>query len=308
MTELLIGTGGWAYFHVPGLRSLEAYSRAFDFVEVNSTFYRIPSLKLVESWRLRVPTDFEFAVRCHKDITHKYRLEPVEEAFSALDATMEICQTLNSKVLVFETPTRWRFNEKKIGLVRDFFESVDLRGVTPVWEVRRRKNEPLPAALVGLMQDLNIVHCVDLSKENEVEESEFVYTRLFGKGEQNVYQFADEELTAVDEKIVRGNPERAAVSFHNVRMYKDAARFRIFKQTGKFPSVTGSKGQQSLRKVLMEDARFPATKSKLLKAQGWKIVDLTEDKRVRASSLLERLPDKEFGSVEEVMNNLPRRV
>ena len=42
---LHIGAGGWAYFQVPGSDSLTAYSKAFDFVEVNSTFYTTPSIK-----------------------------------------------------------------------------------------------------------------------------------------------------------------------------------------------------------------------------------------------------------------------
>ena len=88
-------------------------------------------------------------------------------------------------------------------------------------------------------------------------------------------------------------------------MYKDAARFKTHNETGKFPPVTGVEGQQSLRKVLMEDARFPITKGELLKTQGWKVVDLTENHRVHASTLLKTLPDEKFESVEMVLASLP---
>ena len=57
--EYLIGTGGWAYFQIPGFKSLEAYSRIYNFVEVNSTFYEIPSTNLIEKWRNIVPEDFQ---------------------------------------------------------------------------------------------------------------------------------------------------------------------------------------------------------------------------------------------------------
>ncbi|MCW3977383.1 MAG: DUF72 domain-containing protein, partial [Candidatus Bathyarchaeota archaeon] len=73
MTRYLIGAGGWAYFRVPGLHPLKAYSKAFNFVEVNSTFYETPNVKLVESWRKLVPPDFEFTVRCNKALTHKHK-------------------------------------------------------------------------------------------------------------------------------------------------------------------------------------------------------------------------------------------
>jgi len=55
-----IGAGGWAYFKVPGMDSLTAYSKAFDFVEVNSTFYTTPSMEIVRSWRQRVPDTANF--------------------------------------------------------------------------------------------------------------------------------------------------------------------------------------------------------------------------------------------------------
>ncbi|MCW4027664.1 MAG: hypothetical protein NWE76_09310, partial [Candidatus Bathyarchaeota archaeon] len=98
----------------------------------------------------------------------------------------------------------------------------------------------------------------------------------------------------------------AAVSFHNVRMYKDAARFKIYKETGRFSSVTGAEGQESLRKVLREDAEFPTTKMRLLKDQGWKIIDLTKNKRAHAHTLLNKLPDRQFGSIKEIMESLPK--
>jgi len=57
LTDFLIGTGGWAYFNVPNTHPLVAYSKAFNFVEVNSTFYEIPKMDRMQSWRKTVPTD-----------------------------------------------------------------------------------------------------------------------------------------------------------------------------------------------------------------------------------------------------------
>ncbi|MFQ6077208.1 MAG: hypothetical protein ACE5Z5_13935 [Candidatus Bathyarchaeia archaeon] len=61
------------------------------------------------------------------------------------------------------------------------------------------------------------------------------------------------------------------------------ARLKVFRQTGRFPKVTTSVGIQSLIEVLREDARFPATKSDLIRNQGWKLFDLREDERRRVS-------------------------
>jgi len=82
---LYIGAGGWAYFKVPEMDPLAAYSKAFDFVEVNSTFYTTPSIETVRSWRQREPDNFMFSVRCHKDMTHKYLISPGKESYEILN-------------------------------------------------------------------------------------------------------------------------------------------------------------------------------------------------------------------------------
>ena len=119
-----------------------------------------------------------------------------------------------------------------------------------------------------------------------------------------MYQPTDEELAEVDHKASNGNLEKVVMSFHFVRMYKDAARLKIYKQTGKFPAVTKSTGLSSLDEVLSEDARFPTTRQDLICSQGWKLFDVTEDRRMRASDLLMRLPERTYNSVNEIIDAL----
>ncbi len=117
-------------------------------------------------------------------------------------------------------------------------------------------------------------------------------------------QPTDEELRKIDRKASKGDHKTVAVSFHFVRMYKDAARFKMYRKTGRFPMVTKSTGQSSLMEVLQEDAKFPSSKKELIHHQGWKLIDLTEDKRVRASYMLEKLPEKTYNSINEVVQTL----
>jgi uncharacterized protein YecE (DUF72 family) len=307
MTELLIGAGGWAYFQVPGLRPLESYSRAFNFVEVNSTFYTRPPLQMVKSWRQRVPQKFKFSVRCHQDVTHRFMLEPIKEVFNTVTQMQEICGLLRSKFLVLQTPASFPFTEEKVESIRHLFNSLNLKGMRLVWEVRRKRNKRLPPSLHSLMQDFNVIHCVDLSKETPTTEADTVYTRVFGKGEHNIYQFTDDELLEIDRKIMDKTRDTSVVSFHNVRMYKDAARYKIYKQRKKFPPVTREKGQRALKEVLLEDTAFPVTRQELITTQGWKVIDLPDNQRVHAHTLLERLPDRCFTNIEDVMMTLPKK-
>ena len=102
MTNFLVGTGGWAYFKVPRIHPLVAYSSAFNFVEVNSTFYEIPTLDKVKFWRKIVPADFEFSVRCNKALTHELEFKSVSKAFEILDKMVEICDALRAEILHFQ--------------------------------------------------------------------------------------------------------------------------------------------------------------------------------------------------------------
>src|SRR4051812_2772782 len=86
--RIRIGTQGWNYdawigpFFPSGTRPvdfLSVYSRAFDTVEVDSTFYAIPPSKTVRGWAERTPRDFKFALKMPQEITHERRLRDVAD-------------------------------------------------------------------------------------------------------------------------------------------------------------------------------------------------------------------------------------
>lgn len=300
MTKYLIGTGGWAYFKVPGESPLRAYSRIFNFVEVNYTFYKYPDTRMVEHWRRIVPADFTFAVRCHQDLTHRIGLKPVGEAYAVFSQMIGVCRVLEAPFLHLETPARCTFDEQSVKEVKEFFSTVNLKGVRLAWEVRGKMTN----GIVNLMEDFGIVHSVDLSKELPAIKSDVVYTRLFGKGKHNIYQFTDEELEEIDGKILKPEAKVFIATFHGLRMNTDAARFKMYKEKGVFLPVTSFAGVDSARAVLSEDARFPSTKAELIDHQGWKVIDLKPDKRIHLSELLSKLPEKTYHSVEEVVQAL----
>lgn len=79
-----MGTQGWSYdhwvgpFYPPGSRSgdwLQLYARAFDVVEVDSTFYGPPPRDRYASWRDRTPDGFLFTLKMPGAVTHEARLQ-----------------------------------------------------------------------------------------------------------------------------------------------------------------------------------------------------------------------------------------
>jgi uncharacterized protein YecE (DUF72 family) len=309
LTEYRVGAGGWAYFQVPGMDSLTSYSKAFNFVEVNSTFYETPPAKMVASWREKVPTDFEFSVRLHRDLSHNYGLEPVKESHRVLQRDVEICRTLHSSILQLETPQGLKITRRKATAFSDLLASSDTKGIRIAWEIRSViPGKQLPDYLARTMQDLNMIHCVDLSREDPAYTTDVGYSRLFGKGKYNIYQFDDKELTQIHKKVKEGKEKKVVLSFHGLKMYLDAARFKVYNESLKLPPVTKSVGLSSLREVLSEDARFPMTKEQLMQRQGWKVIDLTPSERVHSTEILKRLNNKTYGSIDDVVNSLAREM
>jgi len=309
LTEYLIGTGGWAYFQIPGVHPLLAYSKAFNFVEVNSTFYQIPPLREVETWRRLVPHNFQFTVRANKAITHKHKLQPTQEALRTFEKMKQICTILNAPVLHLQTPPKFIFTENSVNNLRDFLSSITLGKLGLALEIRGIAPTKLPFGLLKTMQDYNMIHSVDLSKgETPAHESDILYSRLFGTGHHNVYQPTDEELAQIDKKAESGNFQKVILSFHFVRMYKDAARLKLYKETGKFPQITKYTGLASLEEVLSEDAQFPTTKQALIQDQGWKLFDLTDNKRVHVADFLQKLPERKYSNIGEVIETLQSAV
>ena len=119
-----------------------------------------------------------------------------------------------------------------------------------------------------------------------------------------MYQPTDEELREIDKEASGGKSEKIVMSFHFVRMYKDAARLKIYKQTSKFPKITRSTGLNSLEEVLKEDTVFPIMKQDLVQREGCKLFDETETKRVHLREYLDGLPDRMYENLRQITDKL----
>ncbi len=88
MSEVRVGCSGWNYSHwrkliypkgLPAKAWLEYYATLFDTVEINNTFYRLPTVSAVRGWAERSPRGFLFAVKMSRYITHIKRLTGLEQ-------------------------------------------------------------------------------------------------------------------------------------------------------------------------------------------------------------------------------------
>ncbi len=104
---VLLGTSGWTYDHwkgifypdsVPKKRWFEYFSTVFDTVELNASFYRIPTIKAVQGWEGRSPEYFRFAVKMSRLITHVRRLKNCERE---LEWFFSVFEPLQHKIAAF---------------------------------------------------------------------------------------------------------------------------------------------------------------------------------------------------------------
>jgi uncharacterized protein YecE (DUF72 family) len=112
LMNLYVGTSGYSYpkwkgkFYLeklPAQRMLPCYGEHFRAVEINSTFYRLPTAAVVEKWAEVVPVDFQFALKAPKRITHVRGLNDVGAAVSSL---LEVADVLAGRLgpLLFQLP------------------------------------------------------------------------------------------------------------------------------------------------------------------------------------------------------------
>ena len=95
--QWLAGTSGYSYpawrgaFYPEGLAPadmLPYYAERLPAVEINNTFYRLPSVKVVTGWREATPAGFRFVIKASRRITHQAKLVDVEDVCSHLASTV----------------------------------------------------------------------------------------------------------------------------------------------------------------------------------------------------------------------------
>jgi uncharacterized protein YecE (DUF72 family) len=123
MNTVAIGTSGWTYdgwrgpFYppdVPKKNWLPWYSRQFSTAEINGSFYRTPSLEAVRCWRDQTPSEFLFAWKASKFITHWKRLtEKCENSIALMETRLEMLSPKLGSVL-FQLPPQFRKNRERL--------------------------------------------------------------------------------------------------------------------------------------------------------------------------------------------------
>ena len=119
-----IGCSGWSYkqwvgpFYPPGTRPeeyLRLYAKVFDAVEIDSTFYGIPSLETVERWYKSTPENFTFCPKFPQEITHVNRGNSLEVTIQKFLRSIDPLKKKLGPVLIqFPSSFKYPFGAEKL--------------------------------------------------------------------------------------------------------------------------------------------------------------------------------------------------
>jgi uncharacterized protein YecE (DUF72 family) len=185
--RFLIGTSGYNYpewrgsFYperFPTARMLAYYAERFDTVEVNYTFYRMPTEGLLDGWSKGTPEGFTFTLKAPRRITHDSRLQ------QCVDLTQTFCRTaatLGSKlgVLLFQLPPNFKRND---AVLTAFLGSLT-PGIRAAFEFRHESWHD--DVVFGALRARNLALCIADSEKMStpvVSTADYTYFRLRDEG------------------------------------------------------------------------------------------------------------------------------
>ena len=186
---ILVGTSGYNYpewkgsFYPADLaatKMLPYYASKFPTVEINYTFYRMPTPKLIAGWRAQVPPSFRFTLKAPKRITHDKRLRAAEVESSVsgfLAAASELGPQMAA--LLFQLPPNFK---KDVVLLQEFLSLLPPK-TTAAFEFRNPSW--LEDDVFDALRQKNIALCIADSETREtplVHTADYAYFRLRDEG------------------------------------------------------------------------------------------------------------------------------
>jgi len=224
-----IGTSGWHYdhwrqrFYPQKLRKpewLDFYARHFSTVELNNSFYRLPSEAAFANWRDGSPANFSFAVKVSRFITHIKRLKGVEEP---VETFLTRAKILGEKLgpLLYQLPPNMHRNDERL----ESFLAVLPQGLKHVVEFRHESW--LDEGVFEILRRYNTGLCVfDMPSLRcpLVATADFAYIRFHGSEGLYYSCYSDEELAGWAKRLadLAANLKAMYIYFNN-----DAEAFAV---------------------------------------------------------------------------------
>ena len=177
---------------------LPYYASYFTTVEINNTFYRLPTPQTLDSWLTKTPKNFLFTCKASRFITHMKKLKDPEKSTQRFFECMTLLQKKLGPIL-FQLPPHWRMNAPRLGeflkaLPKNFSYAFEFRDGS--WFDER---------IYQLLTVHNAAFCLyDLAgmRSPEIVTANFAYIRLHGPGDPYKGRYDDATLRRWAKKLV----------------------------------------------------------------------------------------------------------
>ena len=200
MARAYIGTSGWHYDHWRGAfypedlaakDRLAFYAGRFDTVEINNSFYRLPTPAAIEQWRDGVPKDFCFAVKASRYTTHMKRLKDPPSSFEKFFAVVD---QLGHKLgpILFQLPPKFK---PDLDRLKTFVAALPKRHR---YAFEFRDERWFADEVLAILTERNCAFCIfDIGGMQSPiwTSADFVYLRLHGPGAKYQGSYDDRVLT-----------------------------------------------------------------------------------------------------------------
>lgn len=222
MFNLRIGTSGWHYKHwvgnfyparLPVSKMLKHYYEHFDTVEINNSFYMLPKVETLRTWRDITPKGFEFAIKASRFLTHNKKLKDPQ---NALDNFLPRAEALGEKLgpILFQLPPKWRLNLDRLA------EFLDALPSHHSYTFEFREPSWLNDKVYELLHKHNAAFCIyELAGFYSPIEitADWTYVRLHGPGGKYQGSYNDRTLREWAKRIERwsGKLKSCYVYFDN---------------------------------------------------------------------------------------------
>lgn len=225
---------------------LNRYAGMFRIIELQSTFYRLPTVETAERWRNQVPKNFDFSVKAFQGVTHPIssptwrragtqrpkergenygHLQPTEENFECWERTLEICRAVNAVFCVVQLPPSFDNSAANLVNMASFFQTAK-RGPPLGIEFRHPSWFASLGELRGVLEGLKAVGVVDPLLKTPLPYASTAYYRLHGLGRRPYsYQHTPEDLARLKRRVLEQRIGESFVMFNNIAMKEDCLRF-----------------------------------------------------------------------------------
>lgn len=232
--RIFIGASGWSYDHWKGIFYSEElpksawlahYARHFNTVELNASFYRIPSQKSAVKWNKTVPEGFVFSIKASRLITHVKRLESCTREISwFFDAISPMKQKTGA--ILFQLPPSLKPDEEKLEAFCKTLQQINPTAAdepeTQIWSYafEFRNSAWYNSSTYKVLEKYGAAFCIhDMpgSATDRIITAPFTYIRFHGYQSKYGGNYPETELTSWAQWIQSVSPscKRVFVYFNN---------------------------------------------------------------------------------------------